>query len=83
MPQDRRARCKPQELARETPAHSSGLIQQERAPCALPHAPRRHLGHTNLGTTTIYVQGIDTEMIIATVHARRAPKMSATAGRRL
>jgi hypothetical protein len=29
------------------------------------------------------VHGIDTEVIIATVHARRAPKMSATAGRRL
>jgi hypothetical protein len=28
-------------------------------------------------------QGIDTEEIIATVHARRAPMMSATAGLRL
>jgi hypothetical protein len=31
------------------------------------------LGHANLGTTSIYLQGIDTEEIIATVHARRAP----------
>jgi site-specific recombinase XerD len=41
------------------------------------------LGHANLGTTSIYLQGIDTEEIIATVHARRAPMMSATAGLRL
>jgi site-specific recombinase XerD len=44
---------------------------------------QRQLGHTNLGTTSIYLQGIDTEEIIATVHARRAPMMSATAGLRL
>jgi hypothetical protein len=31
----------------------------------------------------IYLQGIDTEEIIATAHARRAPMMSATAGLRL
>src|SRR5213080_2885424 len=44
---------------------------------------QRQLGHTNLGTTSIYLQGIDTEEIIATVHARRAPMMSATAGLQL
>jgi integrase len=33
---------------------------------------QRQLGHANLGTTSIYLQGIDTEEIIATVHARRA-----------
>jgi site-specific recombinase XerD len=44
---------------------------------------QRQLGHTNLGTTSIYLQGIDTEEIIATVHPRRAPIMSATAGLRL
>jgi site-specific recombinase XerD len=43
---------------------------------------QRQLGHANLGTTSIYLQGIDTEEIIATVHARRAPMMSATAGLR-
>jgi DNA-binding transcriptional MerR regulator len=37
---------------------------------------QRQLGHANLGTTSIYLQGIDTEEIIATVHARRAPMMS-------
>jgi site-specific recombinase XerD len=44
---------------------------------------QRQLGHANLGTTRIYLQGIDTEEIIATVHARRAPMMSATAGLQL
>jgi integrase/recombinase XerD len=44
---------------------------------------QRQLGHANLGTTSIYMQGIDTEEIIATVHARRAPIMSATAGLQL
>ena len=41
---------------------------------------QRQLGHANLGTTSVYLQGIDTEEIIATVHARRAPMMSASAG---
>jgi site-specific recombinase XerD len=44
---------------------------------------QRQLGHANLGTTSIYLQGIDTEEIISTVHARRAPMMSATAGLQL
>jgi site-specific recombinase XerD len=43
---------------------------------------QRQLGHANLGTTSIYLQGIDTEEIIATVHARRAPMMPASAGLR-
>jgi site-specific recombinase XerD len=34
---------------------------------------QRQLGHASLGTTSIYLQGIDTEEIIATVHDRRAP----------
>jgi integrase len=41
---------------------------------------QRQFGHANLGTTSIYLQGIDT---VATVHARRAPMMSATAGLQL
>jgi hypothetical protein len=44
---------------------------------------QRQLGHANLGTTSIYLQGIDTEEIIAAVHGPRAPMMSATAGLRL
>jgi hypothetical protein len=44
---------------------------------------QRQLGHANLGTTSICLQGIDPEEIIATVHTRRAPMMSASAGLRL
>jgi integrase/recombinase XerD len=44
---------------------------------------QRQLGHANLGTTSINLQGIDTEENIATVHARRARMRSATAGLRL
>ena len=44
---------------------------------------QRQLGHANLGTTSIYLQGIDTEETIAAVHNRRGPMMSATAGLRL
>ena len=41
---------------------------------------QRQLGHVNLGTTSIYLQGIDTEEIIAAVSSRRAPMMPASAG---
>jgi site-specific recombinase XerD len=44
---------------------------------------QRQLGHANLGTTSIYLQGIDPEEIIMAVRARRAPMMSASAGLRL
>ena len=44
---------------------------------------QRQLGHANLDTTSIYLQGIDTEEIIAAVHARRAPMMPASAGLRI
>jgi integrase len=44
---------------------------------------QRQLGHTNLGTTSIYLQCIDPEEIIATVRTRRPPMMSASAGLKL
>ena len=44
---------------------------------------QRQLGHTNLGTTSIYLQGIDPEEILSAVRARRAEMMSASAGLRL
>ena len=44
---------------------------------------QRQLGHANLGTTSIYLQGIDTGEIIATVHVRRALMIAASAGLRL
>jgi site-specific recombinase XerD len=34
---------------------------------------QRQLGHTNLGVTSVYLQGTDNAEIIDTVHARRAP----------
>ena len=43
---------------------------------------QRQLGHTDLGTTSIYLQGIDNAEIINTVHRRRAPMMPASAGLR-
>jgi site-specific recombinase XerD len=44
---------------------------------------QRQLGHVNLGTTSIYLQGIDPEEIITAVRTRRAPMMSASAGLKL
>jgi site-specific recombinase XerD len=44
---------------------------------------QRQLGPANLGTTPIYLQGIDPEEIIAAVRTRRTPMMSASAGLRL
>jgi hypothetical protein len=34
---------------------------------------QRQLGHSHLSTTGTYLQGINTEEIISTIHARRAP----------
>jgi integrase len=44
---------------------------------------QRQLGHTNLGVTSIYLQGIDNAEIIATVHARKAPMIPASTGLRI
>jgi site-specific recombinase XerD len=44
---------------------------------------QRQLGHTNLGVTSTYLQGIDNAEIINTIHHRRAPMIPATAGLRL
>jgi hypothetical protein len=61
-----------------------------RAPSASPRArgrdgPRgrpliviqRQLGHTNLGITSIHLQGIDNAEIVDTIHARRPPMIAA------
>src|SRR5689334_12574845 len=40
---------------------------------------QRQLGHANLGITSVYLQGIDSE-IISAVHGRPSPTISATAG---
>ena len=82
---------------RAAPARRSRGVRRRFAPHQLRHAHavelaregvplnviQRQLGHANLGTTSIYLQGIDTEEIIATVHARRAPMMPASAGLQL
>jgi site-specific recombinase XerD len=44
---------------------------------------QRQLGHTNLGVTSTYLQGIDNAEIINTIHHRRAPMIPATAGLKL
>jgi hypothetical protein len=41
------------------------------------------LGHSNLGITSIYLQGIDNAEIIDTVHGRRAPMVPVSASLRL
>jgi site-specific recombinase XerD len=41
---------------------------------------QRQLGHSHLSTTGTYLEGINNEEIISTVHARRAPMMHASAG---
>ena len=41
---------------------------------------QRQLGHTDLGTTSTYLQGIDPIEIIDTVHSRRPPTIPMTAG---
>ena len=40
---------------------------------------QRQLGHSNLGITSIYLQGIDNAEIIDAVHARRAPMVRVSA----
>jgi integrase len=44
---------------------------------------QRQLGHTDLGTTSTYLQGIDSSEIIDAVRLRRQPTISATAGLKL
>jgi site-specific recombinase XerD len=44
---------------------------------------QRQLGHSNLGITSIYLQGIDNAEIVETVHARRAPMIPVSASLRL
>jgi site-specific recombinase XerD len=44
---------------------------------------QRQLGHSNLGITSIYLQGIDNAEIIDTVHSRRAPMIPVSGSLRL
>ena len=76
---------------RRTAARAS--VRQRFAPHQLRHAHavelaregvpliviQRQLGHSNLGITSIYLQGIDNAEIIETVNARRAPMVQVNA----
>ena len=44
---------------------------------------QRQLGHSNLGVTSVYLQGIDSAEVINAIHDRRPPMMPATAGLKL
>ena len=44
---------------------------------------QRQLGHSNLGITSVYLQGIDNAEIIDTVHARRAPMIPVSTSLRI
>jgi site-specific recombinase XerD len=44
---------------------------------------QRQLGHSNLGISSVYLQGIDSGEIIETVHARRAPMIAVSTSLRL
>jgi integrase len=44
---------------------------------------QRQPGHSNLGITSVYLQGIDSGEIIETVHSRRAPMFPVSATLRL
>jgi site-specific recombinase XerD len=44
---------------------------------------QRQLAHSNLGITSVYLQGIDSAEIIQTVHARQAPMIPVSASLRL
>ncbi len=44
---------------------------------------QRRLGHSNLGLTSVYLQGIDNAEIIDTVHARHAPVIPVSTSPRL
>jgi integrase len=44
---------------------------------------QRQLGHSNLGITSVYLQGFDNAEIIETVYARRAPVIPVSTSLRL
>jgi integrase len=43
---------------------------------------QRQLGHSNLGITSVYLQGIDNAEIIETVHSGRTPMIPVSASPR-
>ncbi len=61
----------------ESPSASTPELLREGVPL---NVIQRQLGHRNLGVTSIYLQGIDPDEIIQTVHARRRPMIPASVG---
>jgi hypothetical protein len=59
------------------------LITRSSAECLATLAYHPHIQHTDLGTTSVYLQGIDPSEIIDAVRSRRPPTISATAGLQL
>ena len=88
---------RPPEPSRAARTAVAAGVRRRFAPHQLPHAHavelaregvpliviQRQLGHSNLGSTSIYLQGIDNGEIIETVHARRAPMIPVNASLRL
>ena len=72
-----RSWCPAQVCAASAEACSCGRTRREGVP--LP-VIQRQLGHSYVSTTSVYLQGIDIEEIIGTIHARRAPMMHVSAG---
>jgi site-specific recombinase XerD len=72
VPAARRAGRRPTPVCAAQLRHAHAL---ERAREGAAEHDSAQLGHANLGTTSIYLQGIDPEEIIATVCVRRAPMM--------
>jgi len=55
-------------------------MAHEGVPLVVIHRQLGQIQHTNLGITSVYLQGIDSSEIISTVHGRPSPTISATAG---
>jgi hypothetical protein len=67
-------------VMRQTPAdRHAHAIELAREGVPLP-VIQRQLGHSYVSTTSVYLQGIDVEEIIGTIHARRAPMMHVSVG---
>jgi integrase len=67
---DRRSGRRRRRLSRTSSATHAVELAREGVPLIVI---QRQLGHSNLGITSIYLQGIDNAEIIDTVHGRRAP----------
>lgn len=57
------------------PRRGSLLVRNGKGGRRRENIIQRQFGHANLETTSIYLQGIDTEEIIVAVHSRRPPMM--------